>query len=204
MGGLSLNFKRFVKKSLNLTLKVNFKVKICPNRSDFFFCMIISRLSWIKYLKDVPSILISESENSIQRMDCKDKIPYKKCKKYKQRGKCEEKKIRKKCMLTCEICTPGTTDNFQLESDSKWIRQKFYQFFINKKFKKILYFLSAFYLIMCLMKITFEKIDILKKWQLISFWGVKIHFGEKYAWFAIEILVHGSKTCLLYMLWFRK
>ena len=63
--------------------------------------------------------------------------------------------------------------------------------------------LPAFHLIMCLMKSpkNFEKIAILKKWQLISFWGVKIHFNEKYAWFAIEILIHVSKSCLLYMLW---
>ena len=51
---------------------------------------------------------------------------------------------------------------------------------------------------MCLMKSSknFEKIAILKIWQLISFWGVKVHFGEKYAWFVIEILIHESKSCL--------
>ena len=134
-------FQTVCKKKPKSDFKSQFQSQDLSKSFRFFFCIIISRLSWIKYLKDVPSILISENENSNQRMDCKDKIPYKKCKKYKQRGKCEEKKIRKKCMLTCEICTPGTTDNFQLESDSKWIRQKFYQFFINKKFKKILYFL---------------------------------------------------------------
>ena len=58
----------------------------------------------------------------------------------------------------------------------------------------IFIFLPAFYLIMCLMKSpkNFEKRAILKMWELIFFWGVKIHFGEKYAWFAIEILIHGS------------
>ena len=63
--------------------------------------------------------------------------------------------------------------------------------------------LPAFYLIMCLMKSpkNFEKIPILKMWELIFFLGVKIHFSEKYAWFAIEIWIQGSKTCLLYMLW---
>ena len=69
--------------------------------------------------------------------------------------------------------------------------------------KNKIFFSSAFYLIMCLMKSpkNFEKIAILKMWELIFFWGVKIHFGEKYAWFAIEILIHRSKSCLLYMLW---
>ena len=53
-------------------------------------------------------------------------------------------------------------------------------FFINEKFKKYFIFLPAFYLIMCLMKSpkNFEKIAILKIWQLVSFWGVKTHFGE--------------------------
>ena len=95
---------------------------------------------------------------------------------------------------------------WNLDSDSKRIRQKFYQFFINEKFKKISFFLCAFYLIMCLMKSpkNFEKIAILKMWELIFFWGVKIHFGEKYAWFAIEILIHGSKSCLWDVLWSQK
>ena len=35
---------------------------------------------------------------------------------------------------------------------------------------------------------NFQKMAILKIGELVSFWGVKIHFGEKYAWFAIEIL----------------
>ena len=50
----------------------------------------------------------------------------------------------------------------------------------------------------CLIKSwkNFERIASLKILQLVSFWGVKIHFGEKYAWFAIEILIHGSKSCL--------
>ena len=30
-----------------------------------------------------------------------------------------------------------------LDSNSKWIRQKFYQFFINEKFKKIFYFFTC-------------------------------------------------------------
>ena len=47
-------------------------------------------------------------------MDCKDKISTKKCKKLKKKGKCEDKKTYKKCMETCQKCTPGTTDNFQL------------------------------------------------------------------------------------------
>ena len=41
-------------------------------------------------------------------------------------------------------------------------------------------FLPAFYLIMWLMTSpkNFEKIAILKKWQLVFFWGVKTYFGE--------------------------
>ena len=40
-------------------------------------------------------------------------------------------------------------------------------------------FLPAFYLIMWLMAPTnsFEKIAILKKWQLVFYWGVKNYFG---------------------------
>ena len=50
-----------------------------------------------------------------------------------------------------------------------------------KSSKDIFYFLPAFYQIMCLMKSqnNFEKITILKIWLLVSFWGVKTHFGEK-------------------------
>ena len=41
-------------------------------------------------------------------------------------------------------------------------------------------FLLAFYLIMCLMeaKKNFEKIAILKTRELVSFYGVKTHFGQ--------------------------
>ena len=43
-----------------------------------------------------------------------------------------------------------------------------------------LIFSAAFYLIMCLMKApkNFEKIVILKTWELVSFEGVKNHFGK--------------------------
>ena len=42
-------------------------------------------------------------------------------------------------------------------------------------------FLPAFYLIMRLMKAknNFEQIAILKTQELVSFWGVKTHFGKK-------------------------
>ena len=56
------------------------------------------------------SVLISENEQSIQRVECKDKISAKKCKKLKKKGKCEDKKSWKKCMETCQKCTPGTSD----------------------------------------------------------------------------------------------
>ena len=44
-------------------------------------------------------------------------------------------------------------------------------------------FLPAFYLIMSIMasQKNFEKIAILKIWELFSFWGVKTHFGEEKA-----------------------
>jgi hypothetical protein len=62
------------------------------------------------------SIIISEDEKSIQRVECEDKHSAKKCKKLKKKGKCENKKIWKKCMETCQKCTPGTIaiDNVQL------------------------------------------------------------------------------------------
>ena len=68
----------------------------------------------------------------------------------------------------------------EINSDWKRIRQKYYQFFINEKFKKNFICLPVFYLLMCLMKPSknFEKISIFEMWQLVSFWGVKIHFGE--------------------------
>ena len=49
-----------------------------------------------------------------------------------------------------------------------------------KSSKKYSILLLPFYLIMCLMKSSknFEKVPILKIWQLISFWSVKTHFGE--------------------------
>ena len=50
----------------------------------------------------------SESEKSIQRAECKNKISTKKCKKLKKKGKCTDKKTWKKCMETCKKCTTGT------------------------------------------------------------------------------------------------
>ena len=65
----------------------------------------------------------------------------------------------------------------------------------NKKFKDWFYFLPAFYLIMWLMASphNFEKIDILKKWQLVFYLGVKTYFGEislKLCIFRHEIFYH--------------
>ena len=60
------------------------------------------------------AVLISENDKSIQKADCSDKFSSKKCKKLKKKGKCEDKKISKRCMETCQKCTPGTFDNFQL------------------------------------------------------------------------------------------
>ena len=52
-------------------------------------------------------------------------------------------------------------------------------FLFIKKFRKYLIFLTAFYLILWLMKLPkfFEKIAILKIGELVSFWGVKTYFG---------------------------
>ena len=35
---------------------------------------------------------------------CKDKMPFKKCKKILKAGKCEDKKNAEKCMKTCNMC----------------------------------------------------------------------------------------------------
>ena len=68
-------------------------------------------------------------------------------------------------------------------------------FSLIKSWKRYFISLYAFYPIMYLMKSPkkFEKIAILKIWRLVFFWGVKINLGEKYAWFVIKILIHGSK-----------
>ena len=51
------------------------------------------------------------------------------------------------CCPECAYKSKDRTGNLMsvwlwwvLDSDLKWIRQKFYQFFINEKFKKLLYF----------------------------------------------------------------
>ena len=47
---------------------------------------------------------------------------------------------------------------------------------------------------------NFEKSAIFEIWQLVSFWGVKIHLEEKYAWFAIEILFMEANLSFGYVL----
>ena len=49
-----------------------------------------------------------------------------------------------------------------------------------KSSKKNFIFLLVFYLVMCLMKApkNYEKIAILKTQELVSFWGIKTHFGK--------------------------
>ena len=51
---------------------------------------------------------------------------------------------------------------------------------LMKSSETVFIFLSAFYLIIWLMTSpkNFEKISILKIWQLVFFWGVKIYFGK--------------------------
>ena len=89
-----------------------------------------------------------------------------------------------------------------IDSDLKCIRQKFYKFFI-KKVKKNNLFFTCILINYVPHEITkeFWKGSHLKKRKLISFWSVKIDIGDIHAWFAIEILISGSKNCLLYMLW---
>ena len=59
--------------------------------------------------------------------------------------------------------------------------QKYTMIFNGKIYRKYFISSSAYSLIMWLMRSpkNFEKIAILKIWQLISFWGDKIHFGKK-------------------------
>ena len=54
------------------------------------------------------------------------------------------------------------------------------KFLLIKSSKKNLISLPVFYLIIWLMKPpkNFEKISILKMWQLFSFWGIKTYFGK--------------------------
>ena len=72
-----------------------------------------------------------------------------------------------------------------------------------KRSKKYFIFSSAFYLIMRLMKSPkyFEKIAILKIWQLVFFWGVKTYFGIGYMTFNMKDLqyevIHLSLLFLL-------
>ena len=55
-----------------------------------------------------------------------------------------------------------------------------FKYCISEKFRKQLYFLPVFYLILCFMKAqkNFGKITILKIWELVSLGGVKTHFGK--------------------------
>ena len=62
----------------------------------------------------------------------------------------------------------------------------------------------SFYLIMCLVNFKkFEKIVTLKKWDLVSFWGVKTHFGKihlKWCLFMHENWkkLETNENCVLY------
>ena len=70
--------------------------------------------------------------------------------------------------------------------------------FDGVQFRKYVISLPAFYLIIWLMKLpkNFEKTSILKIWQLDFFCGIKTGFGEKQAYYVIEILIDGSKEGL--------
>ena len=47
---------------------------------------------------------------------------------------------------------------------------------------------------------NFEKLAIFEIWQLVFFWDVKTHFSEKYAWFAIEILLMEANLSFGYVM----
>ena len=72
---------------------------------------------------------------------------------------------------------------FHIKSDLLKTIQISIHFFSIKSSKMDFIFSPAFYLIMWLMTSAknFEKIAILKKWQLVFFWGDKTYFGEKKA-----------------------
>ena len=63
---------------------------------------------------------------------------------------------------------------------AKNLTQQYSKILLVKSSEIDFIFLSAFYLIICLMKAkkNFEKIAIFKTQELVSFWGVKTHFGK--------------------------
>ena len=73
----------------------------------FFSLWLLSDNSLLTLVLKTPQVLltyISGNDKSIQKVDCKDKLKTKKCKKLKKKGKCQDKKTWKKCMETCEKC----------------------------------------------------------------------------------------------------
>ena len=67
----------------------------------------------------------------------------------------------------------------QIDLKTGLAKRSQFTFLFSKKFRKYFILLPAFYLIMWLMKSpkSFEKIAILKIWQLVFFLGVKTYFG---------------------------
>ena len=77
----------------------------------FFSLWLLSDNSQLTLVLKTPQVLltyISGNKKSIQKVECKDKHPTKKCEKLKKKGKCKKEKISKKCEFTCDKCTPGT------------------------------------------------------------------------------------------------
>ena len=81
-------------------------------------------------------------------------------------------------LYLCPIQWIGHKYNYKLWSVKKDTNLN--QFFLLIKSSKIIFIFSpAFYLIKWLMASpkNFEKIPILKTWQMVFFWGIKTYFG---------------------------
>ena len=109
-----------------------------------------------------------------------------------------KKNLSWKYLFFTVICTTSTFDFLKVAM--RW--NQCYQFFINEKFKKI------FHLFTCILpnyvphEITKEFWKISHFWNMTAsfLWGVKTHFGEKYAWFAIEILLMEANLSFGYVM----
>ena len=69
---------------------------------------------------------------------------------------------------------------FEVNSDRKWIWQKYFKKILNKNSENYFIFLPAFYLNMWVMKASknWGKTAFLKIWELISLGSVKTDFGK--------------------------
>ena len=96
---------------------------------------------------------------------------------------------------------------FELNSDWKWIWHKYLQIFLTKDSGNNFIFLSAFYLIMWVMKPSknFGKIAILKIWELISLGCVKTYFGKPaLKWYISRHETKIPELILCHSFWFNQ